>query len=612
MPDLAEKHDGVDQGRLSAERIRDQVEKILASRSFAQAPMLSRLLRYLVERTISGHTDDLKEYAVGVEVFDRGPSFDPRTDTIVRVQARRLRARLQDYYRDEGAEDPILLDLPKGRYVVQCRRAAADERPTAPRVGSKGADENPPPAGRSVATGSTSTSAGRSIAVLPFANLSRDPDNEYFTDGLTEEIISALASVPDIRVVARTSAFRFKGRAEDIRTIGRDLGVETALEGSVRKEGRRIRATAQLINVADGFHLWSQTYDRELTGVFTIQEEITEAIVSALQLRLAASDAATSGNVPVVPTAEAYEWYLKGRYFYHKATSRALAKAVECMERAIACDPRYAAAYAGLADACVTWMSLAVERAPSELLTKARESARQALQLDPQSAEAHCSLGEVLAVADWDLAAAERRFQQALHLKPSFVHARMAYSVVCLSPLRRHDESLAQLRLALRSDPMSTLLQTMLGQALVLAGKADQAVEQLRHVLELDPQYTFAYYTLALACVAESRLDEALDILQRMPDPGPSHNHAGHLGYTRGRLGDRAGAELMLQQLLQRAWVPAVDVAAIYNGLGDAENAIVWLRRAREAREFDALFLRDDPRFQNLQTDPAFLRAMET
>jgi TolB-like protein/Tfp pilus assembly protein PilF len=579
--------------RPPAEQIRSQLDRILGGRAFAQAPILSRLLRYLVERTVDGQPEDLKEYTVGVEVFGRGASFDPRTDTIVRVQARRLRSRLQDYYRDEGAGDPLVLDLPKGRYAVRWQKCDA---PIAA----------PLPAGETHAQQQLASEP--SIVVLPFANVSGDPDNEYFSDGLTEEIISGLAAVPDLRVVARTSAFQFKGRAADIRKIGRELGVRSALEGSVRRAGQRVRATAQLIDVADGFHLWSETFDRELTDVFGIQDEITRAIVAALRLRLTASGAETPRDAPLAPNAEAYEWYLKGRFFYHKATPRSLEKSVRCMERAIACDPRYAAALAGLADAYATWMSLALEEPLAELLAKARHAADAALEIDPHSAEAHCARAVVVAVADWDFVAAEQSFLRALDLKPSFVHARMTYSVACLTPQRRHDEAVAQLCVALSSDPMSMLLQTMLGQALVVAGHADLAVDRLRQTLELDPEYVFARYTLALAYLAQSRLAETLALLEA-GDHGGASNYIGHLGYTHARLGHRAKARRLLQELLRRPWVPGVDVAAIYNGLGDTTNAATWLERARAAREFDVLFIADDPRFRDLLSAHPTLRA---
>jgi adenylate cyclase len=556
--------------------------------------MLSRLLQYLVERTVGGQTDGLKEYCVGVEVFERGSSFDPRTDTIVRVQVRRLRSKLREYYQNEGRADPILIDLPKGHYLIEWRSAD-------PRLAVAGpAGEDPPaPAARE----------DPSIVVLPFVNLSSDPEDEYFSDGLTEEIISALASVANLRVVARTSAFQFKGRCDDIRRIGRDLGARTALEGSVRKEGRTVRIAVQLVDTANGLHLWSQVLERELTSILKIQDEITRAIVSVLRIRLTSETTGTA-DTPVVPHPEAYDLYLKSRHYYHKMTLAGAEKCVECLGRAISLDPRYATAYAGLADAYVMWMSLASNDGPNVLLQKARHAAQRAVELE-ESAETRCSMGEVLSVCDWNFAAAEQQFLRALNLKPSFVHARVAYGVTCLAPLRRHEEAVAQLRRALAADRMSILLRTLLGQALVLAGQPDAAVDELRQVLELEPEYVFATFTLAFAYLAQSAYAEALEVLNQIPEASEEYgNYAGHLGYAHARLGNRADARYVLKRLERRSWAPAVDVAAIYSGLGDSRNATKWVERARRARHFDSLFVIDDPRFRNLLSNPQFLAAL--
>jgi serine/threonine-protein kinase len=586
------------------EIVHEQLARILRSPVFAQAPMLSRLLQYLVDRTLRGDATQLKEYAIGVEVFDRGASFDPRTDTIVRVQARRLRFKLEEYYRGAGEHDAIVLDLPKGRYIVGYRRAAPSLPAETLPVDERAPLSHPMPGVAEAATGAT-PAGGPSIVVLPFANLSDDPGNEYFSDGLTEEIINALASVPDLRVVARTSAFQFKGRGEDIRKIGKELGVLTALEGSVRKDGHRLRVAAQLVEVHTGFHLWSHMFERELTGVFEIQDEITRAIFDALEIQLTPK---RDRHVPQAPLPEAYEWFLRGRYFYHKVTLAGVEKSVECMKRAIALDGRFAAAHASLADTYVLWMSLAGDAGRGELLAKARRSAQAALALDAGSADAHCSLGEVLAVGDWNFAEAEREFLTALDLKPSFAHARWVYAMGSLCPRRRYEEALVQMRTALNADPVSVFLRTMLGQVLILAGQPDAAVGELRKALELEDGYAFANYTLALAYFAKSCDQEALDVLLRISDTEEIANYLGHLGYAHARVGNRAEAERALQRLTTRSWVPAVDVAAIYNGLGDRQMAMDWLERAHNARHFDALFVREDPRFANLRTEPRLTR----
>ena len=279
---------------VSAALVRDQVSRILRSPSFLQVPTLGRLLHYLVEHTVAGDQGQLKEYAVGLEVFGRGAAFDPRTDTIVRVHARRLRRRLEQYYASDGHADPILVEVPKGHYLVRWRRAP------------------------SRATSSSTPDGFGSIVVLPFANFGGDASDEYLADGLTEEIICALAALPDLHVVARTSAFQFKQGGHDVRDIGKTLGVQFALEGSIRRDGQSIRVVAQLIDTHDGFHRWSRTYDCDLTSPFKLQEEISGAIANTLSDRLGRRASAVREPAPAAP--DALDCHLKARHFWNKAT----------------------------------------------------------------------------------------------------------------------------------------------------------------------------------------------------------------------------------------------------------------------------------------------------
>jgi len=573
---------GEGRGAVSPHLVREQLARILRSRRFVEAPTLTRLLQHLVEQTLQGDPGQLKEYSVGLEVFNRGPSFDPHTDTIVRVHARRLRTRLDEYYASEGRDDTIVLTVPKGHYAIDWHMAASS-------VGTVDA---------------VSSHRTASIVVLPFSNLSGDADNEYFADGLTDEIINALASLPGVHVVARTSAFQFKGRHEDIRKIGEALGVEMALEGSVRRDGPSLRVAAQLIDARTGFHEWSATYDRDLTSVFKIQDEVTRAIVEGLGTRLGAT---TPPEVrSIVPASdEAHDCYLKARYFWNRATPEDVAKSIRYLEQALALDGRYAAAHAAMADAYVFLATIEAE-APGRLIEAARKSAQNALALQ-DLAEGHSAMGTVLGFGDWDWAGAEREFRRALELMPSFAHARGGYSLGCLTPLRRHDEAVDQLRQAVRLDPLSVFLRTMLGQGLLLAGRPDHAIEELRLGLELDPSHVAGNLALAWAHLAKSAYAEALEVLLRLP---PSANEfptfAGHLGYAYARLGDRPRAEHVLHALLDRfqgPWAPGVDVGAIYSGLGNREMALHWIARARELRCFDATIVIDDPRFADIRSE---------
>ena len=562
---------------VAAAAVRGQLTRILDSQTFAHAPMLRRLLQYLVEHA-SGGAQELKEYAVGVDVFDRGPDFDPRTDTIVRVQARRLRAKLDEYYRGAGATDPVLIELPKGQYLVECRaRAATEDAPA--------------------------TAEGASIVVLPFVNLNADPETEFLTDGLTEELIGGLASVVELKVVARTSAFHFKGRTDDIRKIGQELGVRTALEGSVRIHQQRMRVMAQLIDLSNGLHLWSESYDRTLGAVFDIQEEIARSIVDALQLRLAPAERARL-RASASANAEARDHYLKGRYCWHRNTKADLQKCIDHLERAVALDPAYASAHAGLCDAYILLLTHQSE-APELLARKARSAAETAVALG-DSAEAHSAMGMVLGAGEWNFRSAEHAFRRAIDLKPSFAFAHMGYAACCLCPMGRYDDALAELQSSLDLDPLSIFTRVMLGQTFILNAEHETAIETLEQALELDPAHLFGHVTLALAYIGLGRHREAVARLENLGEPGQEFpNCLGHLGYARGVLGDRAGAEQVLRMLLERypgPWAPSVDVAAVHNGLGDTDAAVQWLERARRDRSFDSLFLFDDPRFANLRS----------
>jgi TolB-like protein len=370
--------------------------KILVSRAFAGAERPGRFLRFIVEQALAGNP--LKETLLGVEVFGRSPSYDPRLDGVVRVEAVKLRSRLKDYYETEGAADPVRIELPKGGYLP-CFEALQNppvepiaEAPPTPRRRAWWTDwrwSTPLFALVVLAAGyllvrkshpSPATPDSSSIAVLPFVNLSSDKENEYFSDGLTDDLINALTQVRGLRVVARGSAFQFKGKNPDVRAVGRQLNVAAVLEGSVQRSGDRLRITAQLSTVADGYHVWSQTYDRRFADVFAVQDEISRAIVGALEVRVS-SDPGRRLVQSSTQDLEAYNLYLQGRFHLNKWRPEAARKGIEYFEQAIAKDPGYAPAYAGMAD-CYTWLGVFGWSAARQAMPQARQAANHALQLD--------------------------------------------------------------------------------------------------------------------------------------------------------------------------------------------------------------------------------------
>jgi len=350
--------------RLIDAHVEAQLELILASPQFKKSERMNRFLRFVVGQALLGNDRDLKEYSIGLEVFDKDASFDPRIDNNVRTEARRLRAKLSEYYAEAGKNDPVIIDLPKGSYVPRFlapELAAAGKAPVAPPAPAIAAAPSRSSLFVVVVIAALTLAMAalvwrqleparpapkfRSIAVLPFLNLSGGDENDYFTAGLTEEILNHLAEVPSLKVVARTSSFQFNGKNEDVRAIGKRLNVECVLEGSVRRVGDRLRITNQLISTADGYHVWSQSFERDADNLFALQDEISIRVVQALGISAAAVPA------PSPPNPKAYRLYLQARHHWNRWNSDDLARSIALLDEALVLDPKYARAHAGLASA---------------------------------------------------------------------------------------------------------------------------------------------------------------------------------------------------------------------------------------------------------------------
>ena len=453
----------------------------------------------------------------------------------------------------------------------------------------------------------------KSIAVLPFVNMSADPENEYFSDGLTEEIINALTQLIDLRVAAHTSSFVFKGKSTDIAEIGHKLKVNTVLEGSVRKVENRLRITAQLINVADGYHLWSEKFDRELGDVFAIQDEISLAIVDKLKVRLTPGEKAQLVDKQTVNVA-AHEDFLKGRYFWNQRGA-GLQKAVNFFQLALAKDKDYATAYAGLADT-YSLLGFYGYLPPREVMPKAKEAALRALEIDENLAEAHCSLGYVHTIFDWEWEKARKEFQRALELNPSYVPARYWYSVL-LWFMGRIEEAIAEANRGLETDPLSAYAHVQLGCVLLSAQKYEQASEQLLQALELEPDFYSASAILGMTYYSQSRVEDALLEIQKAINMSNRNQWAvGFLGAVYAAIGDRTRADEILAELEGRSrkeYIHANWIAQIYALLDEKDQAFDWLEKAFNERApimgsnalktYPGWFynsLRDDSRFQDL------------
>jgi eukaryotic-like serine/threonine-protein kinase len=453
--------------------------------------------------------------------------------------------------------------------------------------------------------------ARRSIAVLPFMNLSSDKENEYFSDGMTEELINALSKVSGLRVAARTSSFAFKGKSADVREIGRRLGVGTVLEGSVRKAGTKLRITVQLVDASDGYHVWSEEYDRELSDVFTVQNDIAQAIAGALEVRLAGDERASLVRPPTGDLG-AYELFLKGRFATYQRTSAALAQAVRFFEQAVARDSSFAEAYAGLAEVNVILPFYTATR-PAAAWAGARAAAERALALDSTLAGAHAALAYGKAIYEWDWAGAERGFRRAIALDPRYAIARIWHGLYLMGRGRMAD-GVREYQIAHQLEPLSLLFNTQVGVSLYLSRRYDEAATQLQQTLQLDPNSAIAHGWLGYVYLQMGMPDRAITEFERAEalNERRAQTVAG-LVYAHSAAGNRRAAEQLLAELLERSrteYVSPVILAIAYTGLGDRAHALRWLETAADVRDLFLMYMWMMPAFDPLRPDPRFTQVL--
>ena len=439
----------------------------------------------------------------------------------------------------------------------------------------------------------------KSIAVLPFLDLSQAKDQEYFCDGMSEEILDALAKVEGLRVVARTSSFSFKGKSVDVSEVRKKLNVENVLEGSLRREGNRVRITAQLINTRNGFHLWSETYERELQGVFALQDEITRSIVEALKIKLAVSLPAHEQR-----STEAYDLYLQGLYFSNKGSEEDLRKALSFFQRALDKDPKFSRAWTGIAK---VWFFLAdVYVKPLEAYPASKAAALKAIALDEKDAEAHCYLGEAKRVLDWDLAGEDAELKRALQLDPN---SAPAHFFSALLPLFR-GELKEGLRLVLEAealDPLSPITSYVATAAYLANDQIDEAIVEGQRTLQLDPNYFYLDSNLAAAYREKGDFAEAIALYTKAQEA--THFPSSGLAITYARMGRQIEARNILAQLLkerEKRYVSAHSIAAVYVAFGEKEEAFRWLERAFAEHSGILQWIAFLPEFRALRPDPRF------
>ena len=572
--------------------VEDALERLLASPQFAGSPRARRFLQFIVQAALGGRADGLKEYLVGVEVFDRAASFDPRIDTIVRVEAVKLRKRVREYYRGAGRKDPVVIDLPKGGYVPQFRLRAS----------------------RSSANGQSRSSSGGkaqpfSVAVLPFANLSLDPDQEYWSDGLSDELTSALSRLASIRTVSRSSVFAFKGKPTDVREAGRLLSADAIVEGSVRMQGGRVRVAAQLTQVSTGLILWSDTIEREVRDAWAVQEEIAKAIVAAVRLELSPEErSAVTKTYTANP--EAFELYLKGRHALEQMhVPLEYESAEHLFQQALASDPGYVLPMLGLARTYLGMTFLGAAPA-SELMPRAREVLNRALSLAPDLAEAHGLMACLMARHEWNWEQAEHHCQQAIKLAPHSAELHRIYALAYLLPVGRSEEALAEIRRARELDPFSPAFAFENANVLLMTSRFGAAEQEFRSILARGQDSRLIRALLAKALIRQGRDREAAaeaEVAAAMD--GPPRNRDAIVASTLAVAGDPSPAEDLLAYAESDAgkhYVPAMHLALIHSALQRTEEFLSDLEQACRNREHLVVFAKVNFMFDPVREHPRF------
>ncbi len=448
----------------------------------------------------------------------------------------------------------------------------------------------------------------QSLAVLPLENLSQVPSEEYFADGMTDELITDLAQIGELRVISRTSIMGYKGTKKRLPDIARELGVDAIVEGTVEHSGSHIKVRAQLIRAADERHLWAESFDREIQDVLSLEGELASSIARQVQGRLAPGP---RGEIRSVRPA-AYEAYLKGRYAWNRRGEAALQEGIEHFKQAIAIDPSYAAAYSGMADSYTTLGYLSY-LPPKEAFPQARTAALKAVELDPALAEPHASLAYIYMYFDWDWPKAETEFKKAIELNPNYATVHDWY-MIYLMAMGRTTEAETQIHRAVELDPLSVPINADVGFQLCYARRYDEAVDSLKKTLQMNPKFPIAHLWLGRTYQQKAMYDEAM-AEYRATDAGlPDWPVTlASIGYVQGLTGKRRDAEAMLrrmEQLSRTKYVTPYAVALIYASMGDKDNAIAWLEKAYDDRANWMVWMGRDPRWDPLRNDPRFRNLM--
>ena len=576
---------------VSPTEIDGQLDRIFRSPGFRNSQRLRRFLEFAVRCLVSGTTDQLKESVLGRTVFDRGSRYDPRTDSIVRVESQRLRRKLEEYYATEGSRDHISIAFQPGSYIPLVSYADPERR------------SQPERNERARAASGLSS---QTIAVLPFDNQSSDPELEYFCDGVTEEIIFALSTIPGLNVIGRTSVFALKGLSLDARTTGARLSAGTVVSGSVRKAGTRLRIFVEMVDAGTGEVRWVKNFDRVTAdNLFEIEEEIAHSIAQVLQKTLAPT--MSRRIVSGAPNLDAYLLYLKGRHTWNAMTVEGYRSAIQIFERAIASFPSYAAPYAGLADAH-SYLAVWGGARPREAFPRAERAARQALQLNPLLPHAYSSLAVAQAFYQWKWEEGTGLAKKATEMEPSYAFGQHVYGM-CLLARGQLDNARECFERAVALDPLSQRTNRILGWALYLERRFSGAEKWLEAALTIDAESIHTRFLLVHVYLNQRRYDEALNLARSCVTDPPDPLSLGALGACFGYMGRKQEADAIVARIATLAdsgYVDPLVEGQVQISLGNIDRAVECVSRGLEERTLFSAFLGLDPMLDSLRDNQKF------
>jgi TolB-like protein/thioredoxin-like negative regulator of GroEL len=598
--------------------VRDHLKDVFASKAFAGSKRAQDFLQLIVEHALAGRLDSLRERMIGAEMFGRRIDYDTANDAVVRVKATEVRRKLAQYYQESTKPPVVRIELPSGSYVPKFYWESLAAPPVPSPIAAPGEKFRQ----WRVVAGTLAALAviaaigyvgfkvwprrpapeteHHAIAVLPLQNLSGDPRQDYFADSMTEELIADLGQVSASRVISRTSTMTYKGTTKTLPQIARELGVDTVVEGSVLREGKQVRITAQLIDASTDHHLWARSYVRDLNDVLTLQAEVARTIADQIRIAVTPEERARLAR-PRTVDPEAQELYLQGMQALGTGNP---GNAIGYFQKAIDKDPNYAQAHAALANS-YGWMGEAGWMPYSEAFPNEKAAAIKAIALDEALPEGHVQLAQAAMDLDWDWATEGKEFKRALELNPNSAAVRWAYSNY-LERMGRLPEAISELQLALQLDPISSRAYHNTAFGYYFARQYDQALLQMQHASALRHEPAELIFPLAVIYVEKGMYGEAIQQFQKL---GGQPHAVGHMGNAYARMRRVAEAREMISELqkqVQNTGVGRYEIALVYAGLGEKEEAFAWLEKSFVARDKGLTYLKIDPCLDPLRLDPRF------